>query len=156
MIVHALLIFLNKLRKRNKMRGLPSILFLFRNEFNKVNNKYRSPNVKFYLLQDIKKIFWKIAIFPYFTQSYNACHNVTLLTLLHSVISPSDATSCDKYFLKYKTGTLMDDVFQFAFHYTHTHTHIHTHTHTHTHKEGERERFIVYFATLSKHNAKPM
>ena len=29
---------LNELRKRNKMRGLPSILSLFRNEFNKFNN----------------------------------------------------------------------------------------------------------------------
>ena len=29
---------LNKLRKRDKMRGLPSILSLFRNEFNKFNN----------------------------------------------------------------------------------------------------------------------
>ena len=30
--------FLNELRKRDKMRGLPSILSLFRNEFNKLNN----------------------------------------------------------------------------------------------------------------------
>ena len=29
---------LNELRKRDKMRGLPRILFLFRNEFNKFNN----------------------------------------------------------------------------------------------------------------------
>ena len=29
---------LNKLRKRDKMRGLPSILSLFRNKFNKFNN----------------------------------------------------------------------------------------------------------------------
>ena len=28
---------LNELRKRDKMRGLPSILSLFRNEFNKFN-----------------------------------------------------------------------------------------------------------------------
>ena len=33
-----LLNLLNKLRKRDKMRGLPSILSLFRNEFNKFNN----------------------------------------------------------------------------------------------------------------------
>ena len=30
--------YLNKLRKRDKMRGLPSILSLFRNKFNKFNN----------------------------------------------------------------------------------------------------------------------
>ena len=38
MSAHVLLILLNKLGKRDKMRGLPSILSLFRNEFNKVNN----------------------------------------------------------------------------------------------------------------------
>ena len=35
---HVLLNLLNKLGKRDKMRGLPSILSLFRNEFNKFNN----------------------------------------------------------------------------------------------------------------------
>ena len=34
MSAHVLLILLNELRKRDKMRGLPSILSLFRNEFN--------------------------------------------------------------------------------------------------------------------------
>ena len=38
MSVHVLLNLLNELRKRDKMRGLPSILSLFRNEFNKFNN----------------------------------------------------------------------------------------------------------------------
>ena len=38
MRAHVLLNLLNQLRKRDKMRGLPSILFLFRNEFNKFNN----------------------------------------------------------------------------------------------------------------------
>ena len=38
MSAHVLLNLLNKLRKRDKMRGLPSILSLFRNEFNKFNN----------------------------------------------------------------------------------------------------------------------
>ena len=37
MSAHVLLILLNELRKRDKMRGLPSILSLFRNEFNKFN-----------------------------------------------------------------------------------------------------------------------
>ena len=35
---HVLLNLLNELVKRDKMRGLPSILSLFRNEFNKFNN----------------------------------------------------------------------------------------------------------------------
>ena len=44
---HFLLNLLNKLRKRNKMRGLSSILSLFRNEFNKFNNT-GARNVGFY------------------------------------------------------------------------------------------------------------
>ena len=35
---HVLLNLFNELGKRDKMRGLPSILSLFRNEFNKLNS----------------------------------------------------------------------------------------------------------------------
>ena len=38
MSAHGLLNLLNELGKRDKMQGLSSILFLFRNEFNKFNN----------------------------------------------------------------------------------------------------------------------
>ena len=38
MSAHVLLNILNELRKRDKMRGLPIILSLFGNEFNKFNN----------------------------------------------------------------------------------------------------------------------
>ena len=38
MSAHDLLILLNQLGKRDKMRGLSSILFLFRNELSKFNN----------------------------------------------------------------------------------------------------------------------
>ena len=38
MSARVLLNLLNKLRKRDKMRGLPSILSLFGNELNKLNN----------------------------------------------------------------------------------------------------------------------
>ena len=38
MSAHVLLNLLNKLGKRDKMRGLPRILSLFHNEFNKFNN----------------------------------------------------------------------------------------------------------------------
>ena len=37
MSAHVVLNLLNKLGKRDKMQGLPSILSLFRNEFNKFN-----------------------------------------------------------------------------------------------------------------------
>ena len=39
MSAHVLLNLLNELGKRDKMRGLQSILSLFRNEFDKFNNK---------------------------------------------------------------------------------------------------------------------
>ena len=41
MSAHVLLNFLNELRKRYKMRGLPSILslFFYCDEFNKLNNR---------------------------------------------------------------------------------------------------------------------
>ena len=39
MSVHVLLNLLNELGKRDKMRGLPSILSLYRNEFNKFDKK---------------------------------------------------------------------------------------------------------------------
>ena len=38
MSAHVLLNLLNELRKRDQMRGSPSILSLFGNEFNKFNN----------------------------------------------------------------------------------------------------------------------
>ena len=38
MSAHVLLNLLNELGKRDKMRGLPSILSLFRNQFNKFNS----------------------------------------------------------------------------------------------------------------------
>ena len=38
MSAHVLLNLLNELRKRDKMRGLPRILSLFLNKFNKFNN----------------------------------------------------------------------------------------------------------------------
>ena len=39
MSAHVLLILLNELRKRDKIRGLPSIFSLVCNEFNKFNNR---------------------------------------------------------------------------------------------------------------------
>ena len=38
MSTHVLLNLLNKMRKREKIRGWPSILSLLREEFNKLNN----------------------------------------------------------------------------------------------------------------------
>ena len=52
MSAHVLLNLLNELGKREKMRGLPSILSLFRNEFNEINNTRERTNVRFYLSYD--------------------------------------------------------------------------------------------------------
>ena len=54
MSAHVLLNLLNESRKRDKMRGLRSILSLFRNEFNKFNNTRTCMNVRFYLSYEIK------------------------------------------------------------------------------------------------------
>ena len=48
MSAHVLLILLNELRKRDKMRGLPSILSLFRKELNKFNNTRARMSVSIY------------------------------------------------------------------------------------------------------------
>ena len=50
MSAHVLLNLLNELRKRDKMRGLSSILSLFCNKFKKFI--YKSTNVRFYLSYD--------------------------------------------------------------------------------------------------------
>ena len=54
MSAHVLLKLLNELKKRDKMRGLSSILSFFRNEFNNIQ-QYRSTNVKFYLSMEVSK-----------------------------------------------------------------------------------------------------
>ena len=53
MSAHVSLNLLNELGKRDKMRGLPSILSLFRSGFNKFNST-KSTNVRFYISYDIK------------------------------------------------------------------------------------------------------
>ena len=50
MSAHVLLNLLNESRKSYKMRGLPSILSLFRNEFNKYNNIRARMLDSFYLM----------------------------------------------------------------------------------------------------------
>ena len=57
MSAHVLLNSLNELGKRDKMRGLLSILSLFRNEFNKFNNT-KSTNVRIYLSYEIKNSYF--------------------------------------------------------------------------------------------------
>ena len=56
MSAHVLLNLLNELGKRDKMRGLPSILSLFRNEFNKFNNTRAGMLDSIYHMTDIFEV----------------------------------------------------------------------------------------------------
>ena len=60
MSAHVLLNLLNELGKRDKMRGLPSILFLFRNQFNKFNNtRARMLDSIYHMTNTLKSHFWR-------------------------------------------------------------------------------------------------
>ena len=73
MSVHVLLNLLNELGKRDKMRGLPSILSLFRNEFNKFNNtRARMLDSIYHMTNTLKSQFWR--------------KNVMILSLLRNVV----------------------------------------------------------------------
>ena len=59
MSAHVLLNLLNELGKRDKKRSLPSILSLFRNKFNKFNNKRARMLDSFYhMINTMKYNFW--------------------------------------------------------------------------------------------------
>ena len=60
MSAHVLLNLLKELRKRGKMRGLPSILSLFRNKFNKFNNtRARMLDSIYHMTNTLKSDFWR-------------------------------------------------------------------------------------------------
>ena len=58
MSAHVLLNLLNELGKRDKMRGLPSSLSLFRNEFNKFNNTIA--RILDYIYHMILRLLWNL------------------------------------------------------------------------------------------------
>ena len=60
MNARVLLNLLNELGKRDKMRGLPSILSLFRNEYNKFNNtRARMLDSIYHMTNTLKSHFWR-------------------------------------------------------------------------------------------------
>ena len=60
MSAHVLLNLLNELGKRYKKRGLPSILSLVRNEFNKFNNtRARMLDSIYHMTNSLKTHFWR-------------------------------------------------------------------------------------------------
>ena len=70
MSAHVLLNVLNELGKRDKMRGLPNILSLFRNEFYEFNNtRARMLDSIYHMTNTLKSHFWRknIIIFVMYT-----------------------------------------------------------------------------------------
>ena len=87
MSAHVLLNLLNELGKRDKMRGLPSILSLFRNEFNKFNNtRARMLDSIYHMTNTLKPDFWrkkKVIILPLCTKGCYGRHNVSRKSINH-------------------------------------------------------------------------
>ena len=86
MSAHVLLNLLNELGKSDKMRGLPSILLLFRNEFNKFNNTgARMLDSIYHMTLKLKIAFLRenVKILPSFRQRYNGRHNVSRKSINH-------------------------------------------------------------------------
>ena len=86
MIACVLLNLLNELGKRDKMRGLPSILSLFRNGSNKFNNtRARMLDSIYHMTNTLKSYFWRknIIIFSLCAQRCYGHHNVSCKSINH-------------------------------------------------------------------------
>ena len=86
MSAHVLLNLLNELGGRDKMRGLPSILFLFCNEFNKFNNTgARMLDYFYHMTNTLKSHFWRknVIILSIYTQRCYGRHNVSRKSINH-------------------------------------------------------------------------
>ena len=86
MSAHVLLNLLNELGKRDKMRGLPSILSLFRNEFNKFNNtRAQMLDSIYHMTNTFKSDFWhkNVIILSLWSQRYYGRHNVSRKSINH-------------------------------------------------------------------------
>ena len=86
MSAHVLLNLLNELRKRDKMRGLPSISSLFRNEFNKFNKtRARLLDSIYHMTNTLKYHFWRknVIILSLCMQRCFGRHNVPRKSINH-------------------------------------------------------------------------
>ena len=97
MSAHVLLNLLNELRK---MGGLPSILSVFRNEVNKLNetgarmlDSFYQMTYRLLLLNPIYCVKMIILSLDLCTQRYYGRHNVSRKSVNHCVTSLQDATS---------------------------------------------------------------
>ena len=85
MSAHVLLNLLNEMGKRDKMRGLPSILSLFRNEFNKFNNT-RARMLDSIYHMTLRLLCRNVIILSLCTQYTQRCygrHNVSRKSINH-------------------------------------------------------------------------
>ena len=83
---HVLLNLLNELGKRDKMRGLSSILSLFRNEFNKFNNTgARMLDSIYHMTNTLKSHFWRknVMNLSLCTQRCYGLHNFSRKSINH-------------------------------------------------------------------------
>ena len=83
---HDLLNLLNELEKRDKMRGLSSILSLFRNEFNKFNNtRARMLDSIYHMTNTLNFDFWhkNVIILSLCTLCSFGRHNVSRKSINH-------------------------------------------------------------------------
>ena len=85
MSAHVLLNLLNEFGKRDKIRGLPSILFLFLNEFNKFNNtRARMLDSIYHMTNTLKSDFWRKNVINLLcTQRCYGRHNVSRKSINH-------------------------------------------------------------------------
>ena len=83
---HVLLNLLNELGERDKMRGLSSILSLFRNEFYKFNNtRARMLDSVYHMTNTLKSHFWRknVIILSLYTQRCYGRLNVSRKSINH-------------------------------------------------------------------------
>ena len=86
MSAHVLLNLLSELGKRDKMRGLPSILSLFRNEFNKFNDtRARMLDSIYHMTNTLKSHFYRknVITLSLCTQRCYGRHNVSRKSINH-------------------------------------------------------------------------
>ena len=86
MSAHVLLNLLNELGKRDKMRGLPSILSLFRNEFNNFNNtRARMLDSIYHMTNTLKYHLWRknVIVLSLCAQRFYGRHNVSRKSINH-------------------------------------------------------------------------
>ena len=86
MSAHVLLNLLNELRKRDKKRGLPSILSLFRNKFHKFNNTRAGMLDSIYHMTNTLKSHFRrknVIALSLCTQRCYGRHNVSLKSINH-------------------------------------------------------------------------